>query len=49
MKAYHMDDTKIVTTVFPDDNRKYLTTDLCSDSPEEASEEIKILNYAIIS
>jgi len=49
MKASDLNNTKVVTTVFPDDNRKYLTTDLCSNSSEESSTDIKILNYSIIS
>ena len=40
---------KVVATVLSDNNRKYLTTDLCSDSEEPMANEIKILNYKRIS
>jgi len=49
IKAYENDNKKIVATVFADDNKKYLTTDLCSDSIEESSREIKIVDYELFS
>ena len=38
-----------VATVLCDGNKKYLTTDLCSESDEILSREIKILDYELIS
>ncbi|MFC1791478.1 cysteine synthase, partial [Gemmatimonadota bacterium] len=41
----------IVATVFPDDNRKYLTTDLSGNEPQRdgfASPEVELLSYDTI-
>jgi cysteine synthase A len=38
-----------IATILCDDNKKYLTTDLCTDSQEEASYHIEIENFKIIS
>ena len=38
----------IVTTVFPDDNKKYLSTDLLRDEPVKSaylSPQVKLLSY----
>jgi cysteine synthase A len=39
----------IVGTILCDDNKKYLTTDLCSNTQESLSMDIKILDYEIFS
>ena len=38
-----------IATILCDDNKKYLTTDLCTNSQEEASYHIEIENFKIIS
>ncbi|HSH00543.1 MAG TPA: pyridoxal-phosphate dependent enzyme, partial [candidate division Zixibacteria bacterium] len=41
----------VVTTVFPDDNKKYLSTDLLSDEPvqkEHLAPEVELLGYSVI-
>jgi len=48
-KGYHLGRDSVVTTVFPDDNKKYLSTDLCSKSIETLSCDFKILDYKNIS
>jgi len=49
LKASELPEGSNVATVLPDGNKKYLTTDLCSSTPEPLSREIKILNYELIS
>ena len=49
LKASELPEGSNVATVLPDGNKKYLTTDLCSNSEEPLSREIKILNYELIS
>ena len=49
LKASELPGGSNVATVLPDDNKKYLTTDLCSKSEEAPSFEIKIINYELIS
>ena len=46
-KAYETG--KTVGTILCDCNKKYLTTDLCSDSKEELSKNINILDYQLFS
>ncbi len=38
-----------IGTVLCDCNKKYLTTDLCSESEEALSRDIKVLNYELLS
>lgn len=38
-----------VGTILCDDNKKYLSTDLCSDSVEPLSREIKVIDYELFS
>lgn len=41
----------VVTTVFPDDNKKYLTTDLLRQEPAQSdylTTEIELLSYEAI-
>jgi len=40
---------KAVGTILCDCNKKYLTTDLCSNSKEDLSRDINILNYQLFS
>tara|TARA_B100000131_G_scaffold231668_1_gene223491 strand:- start:12 stop:974 length:963 start_codon:yes stop_codon:yes gene_type:complete len=47
IKAYETG--KTVGTILCDCNKKYLTTDLCSDSKEELSKNINILDYQLFS
>ncbi len=49
LKAKALPPDSKVATVLCDCNKKYLTTDLCSDSSEPLSQPIKILNYELIS
>ena len=49
LKASESKEEYAVATILCDDNKKYLSTDLCSDSEEKLSEEIKIVDYDIIS
>ena len=48
MKATQSDAPLNIVTILCDDNKKYLTTDLCSTTSESLSKEIKILDYKII-
>lgn len=45
LKASSEFEQKNVATILCDCNKKYLTTDLCSDTKEVTSRDIKILNY----
>jgi len=47
-KAYELGDNKIVCTILCDDNKKYLSTDLCSESVEELSSDFNLREYKII-
>jgi len=49
LKAQTLKAGSNVATILCDGNKKYLSTDLCSDTTEELSRDIKILNYDIIS
>ena len=49
LKASELEDDRLTATVLCDDNKKYLTTDLCSDSIEELSRDIKIIDFELIS
>jgi len=49
LKASELSDGSNVATILCDDNKKYLTTDLCSDTEEKLSRDIKILDYEIIT
>ena len=49
LKASELPEGANVATVLPDGNKKYLTTDLCSNTEESLSREIKILDYEIIA
>lgn len=49
LKASELPASANVATVLPDGNKKYLSTDLCSDTPEELSHNIKVLDFEIIS
>ena len=49
IKALEVGEDCSVATILCDDNKKYLSTDLCSDRHEPLSEEIKILDYSIVS
>jgi len=49
LKALELPEGSNTATVLPDGNKKYLTTDLCSESDEPLSAEIKILNYELFS
>ncbi len=40
---------KTIGTILCDDNKKYLSTDLCSESTEECSQDIKIINYEMLT
>lgn len=46
-KAYELGDDSVVVTVFCDDSKKYLSTDLCSDSTEILSCNFSIEEYQI--
>ena len=48
LKAKDLPDGSNVATILCDCNKKYLTTDLSSNSPESLSEPIKILSYKLI-
>ncbi len=48
MAQNKLGDDAVVTTVFPDDNKKYLSTDLLRDEPVKTrylSPEVELLNY----
>tara|TARA_Y100000592_G_scaffold100784_1_gene182764 strand:- start:1139 stop:2119 length:981 start_codon:yes stop_codon:yes gene_type:complete len=49
MKAKSLPSESNVATILCDDNKKYLTTDLCSDVEFDNKENIKIINYELIS
>jgi cysteine synthase A len=49
IKAASLPKDSNVATILCDDNKKYLTTDLCSGSDETPSKNIKILDYQLIS
>jgi len=49
MKAKEGEQTTTVATILCDDNKKYLSTDLCSDSEEELSQDIKIIDFELIT
>ena len=48
MKAYTAKEGINIATILCDENKKYLSTDLCSQSTEELSQDIKVLDYEII-
>jgi cysteine synthase A len=47
-KCLELGDEAIVGTVFCDDNKKYLSTDLCSGSEEDLSYDFSVLKYRVI-
>jgi cysteine synthase len=47
-KASELKDGAIVGTIFCDDSKKYLSTDLCSESEEKLSHDFKILDYKVV-
>jgi len=47
-KALDLPDGSNVATIFCDDSKKYLSTDLCSGSKEKLSCDFKLLDYRII-
>ena len=49
VKASELPEGSHVATILCDDNKKYLTTDLCSDTTEELSKNIKILDFELLS
>ena len=49
LKASEFPEGSNVATILCDDNKKYLTTDLCSGTEEKLSRDIKILDYEIIA
>jgi len=49
LKANDLGEGSNVATVLPDGNKKYLTTDLCSESEEPLSREVKVLGFEIIT
>jgi cysteine synthase len=49
LKASEISEGSNVATILCDDNKKYLTTDLCSGTEEALSRDIKILNYELFS
>ena len=49
IKASELSDTNLVSTILCDDNKKYLTTDLCSNSDEILTKNIKIINYELLT
>ena len=49
LKASELSEASNVATILCDDNKKYLTTDLCSDTEESLSRDIKVLNYELFS
>jgi len=49
VKASGLPEGTNVATILCDDNKKYLTTDLCSETEESLSKPIKVLNYELIS
>ena len=49
LKAAELPRGSNIGTILCDDNKKYLTTDLCSDTEEKISRDIKILDFDIIA
>ena len=49
MKAAALSPDKNVSTILCDDNKKYLSTDLCSDEVFVNAENMKILDYELIA
>ena len=49
LKAFALPEGSTVATILCDDNKKYLTTDLCSDKEEKTSRDIKILDFELFS
>ena len=49
MKAKDLPSDSNVATILCDDNKKYLTTDLCSDVVFDNDQNIKIIDYELIS
>ena len=49
LKAAEKKNDYTIGTILCDDNKKYLSTDLCSDSSEELSRKIKIVDYELFS
>ena len=49
MQATKLKKGAIVGTILCDDNKKYLTTDLCSNTTESLSRDIKIVDYELFS
>ena len=49
LKASMLPSKSNVSTILCDGNKKYLSTDLCSDTSEELSHNIKVLDFEIIS
>tara|TARA_R110000822_G_scaffold92034_3_gene211959 strand:+ start:4349 stop:5326 length:978 start_codon:yes stop_codon:yes gene_type:complete len=49
LKASVLPANSNVATILCDGNKKYLSTDLCSDTSEELSRNIKVLDFEIIS
>ena len=49
MKANELGTEAVVATILCDDNKKYISTDLFSDTEEELSFQLKILDYTIMS
>jgi len=47
-KCFELGKDSIVVTVFCDDNKKYLSTDLCSNTEETLSCDLNIVNYRTI-
>ena len=47
-KCFELGEDSIVGTIFCDDNKKYLSTDLCSNSKENLSYDFKLLDYRLI-
>ena len=49
LKTLETNSDHIVATILCDDNKKYLSTDLCSSSEEPLSKEVKIIDYQMLS
>jgi len=47
-KAFELKNGAIVGTILCDDSKKYLSTDLCSESEENISYDFEVLDYKII-
>lgn len=48
LKAHDLEDGAVVATILCDDNKKYLSTDLCSNSEEKMSCEFDLLDYEMV-